>query len=89
VDNGAGKGHPANLQTEAAGMITDKLLVKAAEAARLLCISEKSLWSLTAPRGPIPAIRIGERSIRYSTEQLKRWIEQQHAATNGFSRDTD
>jgi excisionase family DNA binding protein len=58
------------------------LLLTAREAAKALAISEKTLWSLTTPRGPIPAIRVGERSIRYSVAALEKWIAgQQTAAT--------
>jgi excisionase family DNA binding protein len=65
-------------------MTNERLLVKSVEAAKLLSISEKTLWSLTAPRGPIPAIRVGERSIRYSVAALEQWIaEQVAAARNG------
>jgi len=39
--------------------IPDRLAVPPREAARLLSISERTLWSLTAPRGPIPALRLG------------------------------
>jgi hypothetical protein len=50
------------------------LLLTARDAARALSISEKTLWSLTEPRGPIPMIRVGERSIRYSVVALEKWI---------------
>lgn len=57
------------------------LLLTARDAARALAISEKTLWSLTTPRGPIPAIRVGERSLRYSVRALEEWIARQPAAT--------
>lgn len=50
-----------------------RLLLPASEAARLLSISEKTLWSNTSPRGSIPAVRLG-RSVRYSRAALERWI---------------
>lgn len=49
------------------------LLLTPNEAARALSISPRALWSLTAPRGPIPAVYLG-RSVRYSPESLQRWI---------------
>jgi len=50
------------------------LLLSAAEAARLLGLSRKTLWNHTAPRGDgIPAIHIG-RVVRYSRSTLERWI---------------
>lgn len=51
----------------------DVLLLKPVEAALALGISLKSLWSLTAPRGPLPVVRLG-RSVRYPVEGLNRWI---------------
>jgi hypothetical protein len=39
------------------------------------------MWTLTTPRGPIPAIRVGERSLRYSVRALDEWIARQPAAT--------
>lgn len=52
------------------------LLLTAPEAAERLRISEKTLWSLTAPRGGIPVVRIG-RAVRYSVAALERWIAQE------------
>ena len=57
--------------------IAPALLLTPKQAAVALAISPKTLWSLTAPRGPIPMIRVGERSVRYSVVALQRWIEQQ------------
>jgi predicted DNA-binding transcriptional regulator AlpA len=56
-----------------------KLLVSARTAAEeILSISERKLWSLTSPRGPIPCVRIG-KSVRYSVAALEAWVEQQTA----------
>jgi len=52
-----------------------QLLLSQREAARTLGICEKTLWSVTAPRGSIPVVRIG-RGIRYSPDDLRAWIEQ-------------
>lgn len=38
-------------------------LLRPRDAARILAISERSLWAMTAPRGPIPAARLG-RAVR-------------------------
>ena len=44
------------------------ILVGLREAAKLLSVCEKTLWSLTVPRGPIPAVRFGRLSgIRWMT----------------------
>lgn len=51
-----------------------KLLFSAREAAHALGICEKTLWNITAPRGPLEAVRIG-RSVRYSVTDLQTFIE--------------
>ena len=53
-----------------------RLLLTAREAAVALRVSERTLWSLTAPRGTIPAVRIN-RSVRYAVDDLRRWIDAQ------------
>ena len=55
-------------------------LLKPKEAASVLAVSERTLWTLTND-GSIPAVRIG-RSVRYDPADLAAWIEQQknHAA---------
>ncbi len=64
-------------------IITEKLLCSAREAAKALSISERTLWSLTQPRGPIPVLRCGSR-VLYSVDALRRWIDAQTGhASNG------
>lgn len=58
---------------------SDTMLVSVREAARLLGISDRSLWSLTQPRGPIAAVRVGAR-VLYSRETLRRWISEREQA---------
>jgi excisionase family DNA binding protein len=48
------------------------LLVKAGEAARLLGISARLLWTLTN-RGEIPCVRLG-CAVRYRVETLQRLV---------------
>lgn len=48
------------------------LLVDAGEAARILSIGKRKLWSETNC-GNIPCVRIG-RAVRYSVEALRDWI---------------
>jgi len=56
---------------------TDRqLLVTVTAAAAALAVSPRTLWSLTAPRGPIPAVRIG-RAVRYDLNALRTWIAAQ------------
>ena len=52
-----------------------RLLVSPKIAAEILGFSERTLWSLTKPRGPIPAVRVANlRSVRYSIEALRNWV---------------
>jgi len=57
-----------------------KLLLTAPEAARALSISPRALWALTAPRGPIPCVRLGSR-VLYSPDALRRFIDQQQGGS--------
>lgn len=50
----------------------DALLLTPREAARLLSISTRTLWSMS-DRGEIPVVRIG-RSVRYYRAALVEWI---------------
>ena len=54
----------------------NQLLVPPRDAAKMLAISEKNLWTLTK-QGVIPAIRVGVRSVRYSVVALQEWIAAQ------------
>lgn len=55
-----------------------KLLVSTREAAAMLGISPRSLWTITQA-GDIPSIRIG-RSVRYSLDDIKAFIDSQRQA---------
>jgi excisionase family DNA binding protein len=55
---------------------TARLLLTVRQAAKALAVSERTLWALTAPRGPIRSVRFG-RSVRYSVDSLRDWIESQ------------
>jgi len=52
-----------------------KLLWTSHEAAKALCISERTLWALTK-ENRIPCVRIG-RAVRYDPEDIRLWIESQ------------
>src|SRR3972149_4468455 len=56
----------------------EPLAVNSREAARLLAISPRTLWSLTKPRGPIACIRLG-RAVRYSLAALREFLDNQQA----------
>jgi excisionase family DNA binding protein len=49
------------------------ILVDSREAARLLAISERTLWDLTFQR-EIPSLKIG-RCVRYRVADLHEWAE--------------
>lgn len=53
------------------------LLLTARAAANALQVSERTLWSLTQPRGPIPAVRLSRRLVRYDPRTLADWIASQ------------
>lgn len=58
-----------------------KLLLSIRETAKCLGISTKTLWSLTVPHGPIPAVRIG-RAVRYLPDDLQAWIKRSKQEKN-------
>lgn len=50
------------------------------EAAKALGISPRTLWGLTAPRGPIPCARVGlgkRRAVLYPRAALETWLAEQ------------
>jgi len=55
----------------------EPLALRPREAARAMGISERTLWGLTAPRGPIPCVRIGKgkrRTVLYPVANLQAWM---------------
>jgi len=65
----------------------EKLLLSAREASIAMSISARTLWSLTAPRGPIPCLRLNSR-VLYPVDGLKKWIDAETgAAGEGGSGD--
>ena len=59
----------------------DRLTVNRREAAEMLGISERLLWTLTNA-GEVPHLRLGSR-VLYPVEALKQWVEER---TNGSGR---
>jgi hypothetical protein len=62
------------------------LALRPREAARALGISARTLWGLTAPRGPIPAIRVGHgkrQTVLYSVDALKAWLARESSTAKG------
>jgi excisionase family DNA binding protein len=60
--------------------MAEQLLLKPAEAARALAISQRMLRYLTT-RGEITPVRIG-RAIRYQIADLQAWIEHQKTSAS-------
>lgn len=56
----------------------EPLAVRPRQAAALLGISERTLWSWTKD-GIIPAVRVG-RLVLYPVEQLRAWLHERSAA---------
>ena len=57
-------------------------MIPARDAARMLSVSERTLYAMTAPRGPIASVRIGRADsgnprVLYSVETLRAWIAAQ------------
>ena len=52
------------------------LLVNVEQAARLLSVSPRTLFSCTVPRGTLPVVRIG-RACRYALSDLEEYIARQ------------
>ncbi len=63
----------------------DRLLVGVREAAYLLGISPRHVWSLTAPRGPLPVVRLGKRAL-YDPRDLEAFVESAKAGVAGEGR---
>lgn len=50
------------------------LLLSAHDAAAMLSVSPRTLWTVTVPRGDLPFIPIGKRGKRYTVADLEEWI---------------
>ena len=58
----------------------EAFLICARDAARLLNVSERTLWDWTAPRGTLACVRRpGSGRVLYSVETLRAWIAAQEA----------
>ena len=64
--------------------MSEQLLLKPAEAAKALAISERMLRYLTSD-GEISCLRVG-RSVRYDPMDLRAWIERQKKQISLASR---
>jgi len=59
---------------------TDKKLFSIKETAKILGVSERSVWAITAPRGKLVSCKIGCR-VLYSQESIDRFIKQSESET--------
>ena len=65
---------------------TDSIALRPREIAKLLGISQRTLWSLSFPRGDIPCARIGHgkrKSVLYSIVHDQAWLADQTQASKG------
>jgi len=53
----------------------NRLLVDARTAAQMLSVSQRTLYSLTTPRGEIPVIKLAGRSLRYAVDDLRAFVD--------------
>jgi hypothetical protein len=61
------------------------LLVNVKQAAALLGISERTLFSITAPRGDLPCAKVA-RCVRYRLSDLERFCEERARASETKAR---
>lgn len=66
------------LQTDVRIRDLEPLALDPIQAARSLAISERTLFSLTHPRGPIRAVKVGPgmKLNRYPVEELRRYLRE-------------
>ena len=61
-----------------APIAADVLLVSSRDAARMLAVSERTLWDWTSPRGTLACVRRPSSGrVLYSVETIRRWIAEQ------------
>ncbi len=59
---------------DSGAIMSESQLINARQAAEILSISERKLWGMSHPRGPIPVVRIG-RAVRYRRSSLDLFLE--------------
>jgi excisionase family DNA binding protein len=68
------------------GIAVQRLLT-ADDVAAILDVPRSLVYAL-ARRGELPAIRVGERYVRFRAEAIERWIEGQEASAPAIARGT-
>jgi len=61
----------------------EPMLLTARQAAKFLCVCEKTLWTMTRA-GRIPAVPLGKRGIRYDRRDLLAWVESAKTSCEDF-----
>jgi excisionase family DNA binding protein len=69
----------ASMFTTRTEQTVQPMLLTGKQAAKVLSISERTLFTLTKA-GTIPVVKIGERGIRYDPADLRAWIESAKSA---------
>lgn len=49
--------------------------ITAAEAASILGVSQRAIYDLAAPRGPIPCYRMGRKCIRFDSSDINAYAD--------------
>ena len=62
-----------------------RLLLSARKSAKALGICDKTLWNVSEPRGDLPVVKIGRRTL-YAVDDLHAWIKRHK--TEGASDDS-
>jgi hypothetical protein len=73
-------------QTTMTTQTVEPLSLRPRDAAKALGISPRTLWGLTAPRGPIPCLRVGNgkrQTVLYPVAELQAWLSRQAESTKG------
>lgn len=68
----------------------ESLALRPREAVKALGISARTLWGLTAPRGPIPCLRIGHgkrQTVLYPVAELQAWLSREAEVAKGGNDD--
>lgn len=55
----------------------ERIALRPREAAKMLGVSTRFLWQLSAPRGPIPVLRTGGKGspVLYRIADLDAWLQ--------------
>ncbi len=56
----------------------EPLALRPKDAAKALGVGQRTLWALTQPRGPIPAVKLGV-CVLYPIGELRKWLADEAA----------